>query len=250
MRNTLSAVLVAGLVLMAVFTPAIVRAEEGTVSFSEAVMAKKTGGPVIDVRFEHEYINQNGRHVRVEITIADTVKGVWSYEVVLQDGKGRKAYVQNGRPACELWGMAWGKKELRIPLCFDLPAISVESKNWVLVVKAENSTHYLYVEKTEKKVLIEQKYTMLQTVHTAPAIVAGPYDRESKPGATVELSVDADGQDLRYRWFHNGEVIPDEVTPRLTVESFSMLYAGVYIVEVSNARGRILSEPARLALAR
>lgn len=67
------------------------------------------------------------------------------------------------------------------------------------------------------------------------------------PGGAFELSVEAVGTGtLRYRWFHNGTLLLDEVGPKLTRSPFQLADAGVYRVAVSDDNATILSDAARV----
>jgi uncharacterized delta-60 repeat protein len=74
-----------------------------------------------------------------------------------------------------------------------------------------------------------------------PLILESSPDTEVAFGYGVNLTVDAQGfpQELAYRWFKNGELIPGNSSPDLALENVSFEDAGDYEVEVSNTAGSV-----------
>ena len=80
-------------------------------------------------------------------------------------------------------------------------------------------------------------------IATQPASIAAPHRQ------TVQISVDASGSwPLSYKWFLNGEEIPDEAGPVLAVPVFDLSPAGNYKVIVSNSAGPTESATAVLTV--
>jgi hypothetical protein len=77
-----------------------------------------------------------------------------------------------------------------------------------------------------------------------PRIVNQSGSVEGGTGATVQLFVDATGGDpLQYTWFFNGQKMPNVTQPGIQIVNLSNEHVGNYIVEVSNAAGKVLSRP-------
>jgi sugar lactone lactonase YvrE len=93
-------------------------------------------------------------------------------------------------------------------------------------------------------------------VQAPPMVLASPSNRTSFPGASVELSVAANGTTpLLFQWLKNGTNLIDgghvagSTTPTLGIGPFAGGDAGQYSVIVSNAWGAVTSSPAMLTLA-
>ena len=70
----------------------------------------------------------------------------------------------------------------------------------------------------------------------APIILMPLQDETRTSGETVQLEVEADGSEsLNYEWRRNGQIIPGETSPLLTIFSADTADSGSYSVTVSNA---------------
>lgn len=81
------------------------------------------------------------------------------------------------------------------------------------------------------------------TVLDPVEIISHPVGGTFQAGEGVTLSVEAEGSNLSYQWFFNGEEIEDATDPEYTfIAEYSE--SGAYTVEVSNALGEELSDTA------
>lgn len=80
-----------------------------------------------------------------------------------------------------------------------------------------------------------------------PVIVSAPESLLREEGETAVFHVGATGSaPLRYEWRRNGAVLPDALTPTLTISAVKATDAGVYTATVSNDQGSVTSPPAIL----
>ncbi len=79
------------------------------------------------------------------------------------------------------------------------------------------------------------------TVKTAPQIVEQPQGGEVVRGGRYVLRVVAQGENLRYQWKKDGQVIPGATGATYQIENFGSSDAGQYVVEVSNECGTVSS---------
>lgn len=85
------------------------------------------------------------------------------------------------------------------------------------------------------------------TVSSRPSISVQPLPQVVPLGGTAVFSVTASGTGpLAYQWFKGEEMIPGETGSALTIAGVTLDSEGNYRVEVSNAVGSALSEPASL----
>ncbi|HJN90467.1 MAG TPA: immunoglobulin domain-containing protein, partial [Verrucomicrobiota bacterium] len=74
-------------------------------------------------------------------------------------------------------------------------------------------------------------------------IVRGLKDRTVRVGTDVVLSVEAEGaRPFTYRWFFEGNNLPDETGEELVLNSIRQLQKGLYAVEVANQINAVRSE--------
>ena len=74
-------------------------------------------------------------------------------------------------------------------------------------------------------------------------IITGLKDRTVRVGTDVVLSVDAEGaRPFAYRWFFEGNELPDETGEELVLNSIRQLQKGLYAVEVANQINAVRSE--------
>lgn len=82
-----------------------------------------------------------------------------------------------------------------------------------------------------------------------PVIEVQPADQKGIPGNNITFSVVALGASpLAYQWQFNGTDIPNATDSSLQLNAVTINQAGVYSVVITNALGKISSQPARLAL--
>lgn len=82
-----------------------------------------------------------------------------------------------------------------------------------------------------------------------PAIIVQPTDQKGIPGNNITFSVVALGASpLAYQWQFNGTDIPNATDSSLQLNTVTANQAGLYSVVITNALGKITSQPARLAL--
>lgn len=92
-------------------------------------------------------------------------------------------------------------------------------------------------------------WSLETTAVQIPVIRFHPQSQTVAPGASVSFQVQAEGTDLTYEWFRNGQPLSGETLPTLTRTSASPADVGVYRVRVRNAAGRTVdSLPASLEL--
>jgi hypothetical protein len=99
-----------------------------------------------------------------------------------------------------------------------------------------------------------------------PLITAAPVSITEFSGGGLSLSVTAEGADLKYRWFKDGVLLPEDVVPtlpsgqpvpprisgtrsaQLGISGTTVADSGIYTAEVSNALGTATSRGARVTL--
>lgn len=79
----------------------------------------------------------------------------------------------------------------------------------------------------------------------APLIVSQPAGGQH-PRALFAYVSASGTPPLAYQWLRNGVAIPGQTQPALATDALGLEIDGLYTVEVSNALGRVLSEPARI----
>ena len=79
-----------------------------------------------------------------------------------------------------------------------------------------------------------------------PAITTQPADTTVTLGGSASFFVVATGNQLVYRWFKNGVLIPDANAARLTFQNAGIGHSAQYSVVVSNSSGSISSSSATL----
>jgi Divergent InlB B-repeat domain len=77
-----------------------------------------------------------------------------------------------------------------------------------------------------------------------PTIVASPLSANLCPGGGAFLFVLANGGDLSYQWFIDGESVPGATTAFFPINGATVDDSGDYTVEVSSLCGTLLSDPA------
>ena len=83
------------------------------------------------------------------------------------------------------------------------------------------------------------------------AILQQPQSQTVNPGGNATFSVLASSYaPLNYQWLFNGTAIPGATGPSVTMTSLALLQDGFYWARVSNGYGVMLSQPARLHVAR
>jgi hypothetical protein len=93
-------------------------------------------------------------------------------------------------------------------------------------------------------------------VYARPALLSQPVDTQAVVGgqggasgsSNAQIQVDAAGDNLRFRWFHDGVEIPGQTTNVLLFASVTVADAGQYWVEISNDAGQETSLPATLSV--
>ena len=84
-------------------------------------------------------------------------------------------------------------------------------------------------------------------ITAVPVIYAQPANQAVNPGGTATFSVFAVGAGaLTYQWLFNGTDLPGETSTNLTVVNVQGPNAGAYTVEISDALGSVVSQPAML----
>ncbi|GAB5558937.1 MAG: hypothetical protein SynsKO_05840 [Synoicihabitans sp.] len=82
-----------------------------------------------------------------------------------------------------------------------------------------------------------------------PIIIEQPKSMVSLVGGRVELEVEVDGPGpFTFEWFRDVESLGTPGTNPLVVDPVALLHAGTYTVKVSNAGGRVTSDPAVLTV--
>ena len=80
-----------------------------------------------------------------------------------------------------------------------------------------------------------------------PSITRQPEGATVNPGSRVTFVVSAKGiKPLAFQWEKDGNIIEDERSNELTVQSVGEKDEGVYSVEISNVAGEVVSNPASL----
>ncbi len=90
----------------------------------------------------------------------------------------------------------------------------------------------------------EKEFFVIQ----APKIISHPRSLDVIEGQEAVFEVTATGGALSYVWTHNGKIIRDKTQPSLVIESSQISNQGVYVVTVSNTKGRVESSPATLTI--
>ncbi len=87
------------------------------------------------------------------------------------------------------------------------------------------------------------------TVNTGAVVLTPPADQQACAGATVTLTVDADGTPpLQYQWQHEGTPLTGATSATLTINNITPADAGAYDVIVTSPCGQTLSEPATVTV--
>ncbi|MDA7510903.1 hypothetical protein N8612_04425, partial [Verrucomicrobia bacterium] len=81
-----------------------------------------------------------------------------------------------------------------------------------------------------------------------PVIVSQSTSVRATPGERLEISVNATGGGISYRWFKDGAILDGETGPQLIVDSATSGTAGEYFAVLTNSRGAITSDPISVSL--
>lgn len=85
------------------------------------------------------------------------------------------------------------------------------------------------------------------TIASPPQIVLNPQSRTVAPGTNVFMAVTVRSSGaVQYQWFYNGTPIPGETGMGLALANVQWHTTGSYTVEVRDAIGRSMSEPAEI----
>jgi hypothetical protein len=83
----------------------------------------------------------------------------------------------------------------------------------------------------------------------APRVHTSPESRVVRPGTNITFQAEASGAaPLFYQWRWNGTNILNATTPSLVLTNVQLPNRGLYTLEISNALGRVETEPARLTV--
>lgn len=95
-------------------------------------------------------------------------------------------------------------------------------------------------------------FTRIDVQHftaTAPSFTTQPLDATAITGANVTFTLTAAGTGpLTYQWFHQGNALPGETGPSLTLGAITAADAGEYYVVVTGPGGSVTSRTATLTL--
>jgi len=80
----------------------------------------------------------------------------------------------------------------------------------------------------------------------AASIARHPTDLVVNPGQAAELSVVADGRNLGYQWFRNGQAVPGAISSQLRIDAAAAADGGGYRVLVSQGAAQVFSNEAML----
>jgi len=98
-------------------------------------------------------------------------------------------------------------------------------------------------------VVVPIKPFVQELVGDAPTITKQPKAINIGTGETARFYVQATGAPpLYYQWFHNGNPIEGAISNQFTVTNAYLADAGLYIVEVSNDFGLVMSSEVRLII--
>gem|GEM_PF-1717444 len=78
-------------------------------------------------------------------------------------------------------------------------------------------------------------------------IISQPVDVRSCPDMPVSFTVTAEGSDLEYQWYRNGEMVPGATSATLAIDSVKRRDTGYYSCRVTNAACRGTPIPSRAA---
>jgi formylglycine-generating enzyme required for sulfatase activity len=81
-----------------------------------------------------------------------------------------------------------------------------------------------------------------------PVIVSQSTSIQATPGESLEISVNATGGGISYRWFKDGALLDGETGPQLIVDSATTETVGEYFAVLTNSRGAITSDPITVSL--
>jgi len=80
-----------------------------------------------------------------------------------------------------------------------------------------------------------------------PQMYRDPYDQTVRAGKTVEFHTGYSGKGpFTVSWFKDGDLIPEQTSSVLSLESATVAEAGLYHVEIKNDFGTVVSQTARL----
>jgi len=83
----------------------------------------------------------------------------------------------------------------------------------------------------------------------APRITQHPQSAVVPLGQPVTFTVVAEGDAIRYQWFHNGDPIPGATASSYTIASVQETDSGQYYVILTNGAGGVRSNSATLTVA-
>jgi hypothetical protein len=86
----------------------------------------------------------------------------------------------------------------------------------------------------------------LNGILDAPVITKHPESAVKCEGSSVQMRVEATGQNLQYQWQKDGTDIQGATQNLLTLISLKLSHAGNYVCRVSNMDGTVYSNPATL----
>lgn len=124
-----------------------------------------------------------------------------------------------------------------------------ETQPRLVIESAQTSNQGVYVVTVfnSKGSVVSSPATL--TIVNIPLITEHPQNTDLNLGDQLDLSVTATGTPpLYYQWYKDGELLPDAISPQLTVPSVKETDAGSYTVVVSNAIGSVTSNPAKVTL--
>ncbi len=120
------------------------------------------------------------------------------------------------------------------------PVYSIES------VLLENAGDYLVVVSNGAGTVTSQIAHLNVMPLLPPTLVANPTSVTVYEGDDAEFSVVAEGRELTYQWYFNGEPIEGATSSKIIITEVVEQKAGGYTVSVSNEKGTVTSQPANL----
>jgi hypothetical protein len=119
----------------------------------------------------------------------------------------------------------------------ELPAANLVQGRNVLAVSVHNNSA------TSSDTVFGMRLVVTIIPAHPPSIIVPPAPQVVDERGTLALTVTASGEQLSYRWEHNGQIIPGATNSTYTSSNISPSQAGQYRVEVINPFGNVFSSP-------
>ncbi len=130
-----------------------------------------------------------------------------------------------------------------------LPGATSSNLTLVEVSASDAGGYRVVISSSDSERATSQEATLTVTVPQPPVITVQPTNRMVYPGATAEFVVAAAGDaPLRYQWYFEGLIVPEQTNTSLTLINAQKINAGMYTVVITNSLGAVTSAPVSLII--